>query len=193
MTETENYLSRVRSERYIRVLRSFIGSITLFSLTVLAAYLFFSNVSCGHYVITADIASSGFVGAVRAALSASVPCAVVLTVIYLTAYTTMGSAVASLIAVWKGLCSGSVLGLHVSGSLGVIGSGNDAALWLYFAQSGVICLLCAVTSLYRAGLIYASASAERQYSRSLTVEYTKVFLVFSGVIFVLGFASFSLL
>lgn len=189
MNDTENYVSRLRSTMHGRLAFSFAVNSCGAVLAFLAAFLIFGKISCGNYMIACDVSGGGFINTVKSAVVSQAPCAVLLLLMYASAFSSLCGPASVLLCVWRGLCLGSSVSLISSSRVGGIGSGWKLSIILYFAATVGIIALASVSSIYSRALAYSFSSDDRKYFRALSAEYTKCFLTVSGAVFVFGCAS----
>ena len=189
MNDTEIYLSRVKADLPKILMRSFLICFTGSAVAAVISFLLFRVIPCGNYLIVCDISDGSFLSNVKNAVDYVFPCAVQMIILYLSAYSTLSGAVSMIVTAWRGICLGSSLSIILSGSVGGIGNMWRVSAWLYFSITVVIAIFAAVSLMYSGALTFTSGCGEKKYFRSLSAEFTKCFLLFSGVVFILGCAS----
>ena len=189
MNDTENYLSHVKSTLHVRLAVSFAVNLSVAAVAFLVSYLIFGAIEAGSYVVACDVSGSGFPNTLRSAVRSQMPCSVLMLMMYVSAYSSLNGAVSLLLCAWRGLCLGSTVSLISGSYVGGVGSGWKISLLLYLGATIVIIAFASVSSLYSSAITYTFSSGDRRYYKSLAAEYTKSFLIASGVIFSLGCAS----
>lgn len=189
MSDTEGYLDNIRATKVKTTFGYFLLYFILFALALILSYLFFSSVPCGNFLVVCDVSAGETSDKIKSAISSSFPITIKLLLTYISVYTTFSRPAMAVLSVWQGISLGTVTALLSSNKLGGIGDYIYISVWLYF-----ICALCfiafyAMSSIYSDTLIHTSVCDDKRIFTSLSAEYTKCFLFFSGVIFLLGCAS----
>ena len=188
MNGTEDYLFRLKSTMHGRLTASFAALFCSAAAAFALAYLIFSRINCGNFIIACDLSGSFFEACVNAMCS-QMPCAVMLLSVYLSAFSSLSEKVSFFVCIWRGLCLGTTVSLILKGSVGGVASEWKISILFYFAATVGIIAFASVTSLYSAAITYTFASGDKRYFRSLAAEYTKCFLIASGAVFIFGCAS----
>lgn len=188
MNDTKNYILNLRDTLAGRLAGRFLFFLFLFALSCGIAFAVTSQTSFGGYFLAVRPVETG-VGFPRTALSVircTLPSAVSLLAVWISAHTTFSQAVSAAVLLWRGLCLGCAGGLMNGGTVVSIGPHWTAALILYFAASVLIVLLAACTHVCSLCLCRAYADRMFRIHREIEGEYLRIFLVLSGGVFLLG-------
>ncbi len=167
------------SERLVFI--TFIYSLGIFTASFLVSYLIFNDTelkytySLSNPIIHGDPAS--FVYSVSRAL---LPSTITSFVIFLSAFTPIGSMVSALSLLWRGCCLGCVISTVSNGAIEESGKFIAAGVLLYFMASVMIFIIVSLASLYRKYISHSYAREDYVHAATLSVNFIKSFLVING-------------
>ncbi len=181
-----------RFERIIFL--SFIYSLAIFASSFFVSYILCGSLSGGaSFKLLDPIYRGDTLSFVYSSARALIPSVFAVGLIFLSAFTPLGSILQSVCLLWRGACLGCCVSAIASRSLIGTSKWTVCAVILYFLASVLIFILASLSSVYRKMVIYAYASEEYSEMSGISVDIIKLFLVISGAIYTLSFISIILL
>ena len=191
MEITETALDK-RFERIVFL--SFIYSLAIFASAFFASYILCGAISDDMTFSLADpIYSGDTLSSVYSVVRVLIPAAIAVAVIFLSAFTPLGSVLQTLCLIWRGACLGACVSAIASRALIGTSKWTVCAVILYFLASVLIFILASLASVYRKMTSYAYAREEYSAVAGISVDIVKIFLVISGAIYTLSLISIILL
>ncbi len=185
MNDTKSYILSVRESLPERLAVGFIVYLILFILSCGISYALSSIFRySGYFIAVSPLGSGGTVHLILSVAQCAIPSVVALILIYLSAHTIFSHVASGAVILWRGTslgCAGSLMG---SGTVISIGRYWTVALTLYFLSSVMIILLAAYSYIYSLCLCRAHSSGDVKLCASVAAEYLRLFMMFSGCIFV---------
>lgn len=186
MNDTKTYLRTLREELAHRLAGRFLAYLILFALVCAASFAWVGRTTWGGVFLA--VRPVGIVAYVRALTST----AVMLSAVLLSAHTMFSGAVGTVAVLWRGVCLGCAGGLMKNGAAVSIAPTWVLALTLYFAASVGVILAASVAHVYSLGLCRTYADGTRRMRRGLAGEFLRLWLILSGMVFLLGGAAVAL-
>lgn len=158
----------------------------VFALAGFALYaLFFGE---GTYAVVTHT-PEGFFSRIGSVILSQLPRTVWLLALYLSVFTVWGSLLSYALSAWHGLSLGCALALLRSGSLVLSGSAPALPVLFGFLSTVLLLLLAALTSVYARVLCSACLKEDGETRTVLLLEYTGLFWIISGAVYLFGCAA----
>ncbi|MBE6617909.1 MAG: hypothetical protein E7627_08240 [Ruminococcaceae bacterium] len=181
MSNTEGYLLFSRTYYVRRSASAFLFYLAVTVLSSVVGYLYFLLFGAdGSFAIVdqSKRAADLLDGQILSVIEASV--------LFVAVYTVCFRWIAAFLCVFRGICLGISIGVYAGCSLLGASGGFAWALVAYFLSSVIFLALASVSHIYSEVVCATYVSEESRNMRPLTIEYTKLFFIISGVFFILG-------
>ena len=187
MNDTKNYIFGLRDTLVQRLAGRFLFFLLLFALSCGTAFAVTSQISFGGYFLAVRPLNTGsrFLPAAVSLIRCTLPAAVSLAAVWISAHTIFSQAVSAAVILRRGICLGCAGALMADGTVRSLGTHWILALTLYFAASVLMILLAACSYVYSLGLCRAHADRMLRIRHEIAGEYLRVFLILSGGVFLL--------
>lgn len=185
MNDTKGYILEIRhtlTERLmIRFLIYLIVSALFFGIAFAFVSIFFRD---GYFIIVRTATSNGnFAKNVLSLLHRTFPTAVTLLILYVSSHTVLSPIVSAGVSAWRGFSLGCMCALLRNGL--IRGLDNRTAVLFCFAATIIIIFLSSISNICSMCICRAYADRMPYIERELVAEYLRIFLVLSGVSFLL--------
>lgn len=140
-----------------------------------------------YAVVTAQ--PDGFFSRIASVILSQLPRTVWLLLLYLSAFTLWGPILSFALSAWYGLSVGCTLAMLQSGTLLFLAQSPALPVLFSFASVVLMLLLASLTSVYARALCSASLSEDGASRSILWLEYSSLFLVISGGVYLFGSAA----
>ena len=181
MSNTECYLLFSRNYYVRRAASAFLFYLAVMVLSSVIGYLYFLLLGAdGSFAIidqskrAADLLDGQKCNVIEAS------------VMFVAVYTVCFRWIAAFLCVLRGACLGVSIGVFAGGRLLGAPGGFAWVLVAYFLSSVAFLAIASVSHIYSEVICTAHVSKDRRTMRPLIIEYTKLFLIMSGVVFIFG-------
>ena len=165
----------------------FAGGLVLLALSFALSFVCTEILPCGGYFLAVSpFSGSGTLLRMTALFRALRPTAISLLALWLSAHTPWSAAVSGMVIIGRGICLGCAGALMRNGTVVSIGQHWISALLLYFSASVLMILLAACSYAASRYFCRACADGNRRLFRETAAAYLRLFLIFSGGVFLLG-------
>ncbi len=169
------------------VFLTFIYSLGIFTASFLFTYLAFNKAAIGYtYSLANPIVFDDFASFVYSVARALLPSTITAFLIFLSAFTPLGSMVSTLCLLWRGCCLGCALSVVSNSAIEDSGKFISAGVLLYFMASVMLCVIAALASLYRKCISISYSDENYTLSAIFSANFIKSFLVTSGAEYMLA-------
>lgn len=188
----DEYITKIKENYYKEATYNFLMTLPFFVVSLFISYLFWKLFSVSKiYMFTSPYSmGDGFISLLSDIAESLFPCTAALVLIYFSVYTSVGKYLSAFIGIWRGLSLGCFISVYSSNATYGIGVPGGIIASLYFLSSVLLFALSAYASVHAKTVSYKFISRERRNILPANAEFTKSFLVISGVIYLTSVISF---
>ncbi len=187
--KTTTYLNGIRDNLYKYILAYFIFYFSITAASFGVSYLVFFHCGSAEFLIVSPVVTGNLPSAVLSAVLSVIPCTISLIVLFVSTYTIFYRFIASYLCFRRGIFAGCFTALSITGKLNGISTEWSVGLTFYILSTVIFLVITAITTVYSNGIRTAHSMGEKRISLSLTAEWIKLFLPYSGAVYLTGLIS----